>query len=413
MRRIFLPAIMAIGIAGLLAVTAVPSLAVHAGSGELTCGNCHTMHSSQGNSQGATMGTDTGVLKLLRSESSCSADLCLICHAENGASGTTQFNSGSWQTTPPKVYLTNGVWAEGSLGRLIGAGGDFRGVGSYLSTGFTAGDEDTTAGSGPSVGYGHSLCEQGVYPPGGNGGGTEATDSITGFFTCVNCHDPHGTETTQGGINEFRNLLGNIDLQGDGKSWSSDIADSYVGGVAGSASDGTDPTAAANIWPIGRPNASLAGVYLSDAAGESQMSRFCAQCHGKWHEALTTANKTATDWRRHPVDNAMVDASPLSGSDITIVDWGHYTAIYNTYPGKDVDHMAPISDGGGLAIPVADDPADKVFCLSCHFPHAGPYYDGLRWDYQASVDVGTQVGNGLDSSTGCQQCHNRGGTYGT
>ena len=411
MRRVFLPGIMAFGIAGFLALTAVPSLAVHSGSGQIACGNCHTMHSSQGNSQGQSMGFDTGVLKLLRITSSCSADLCLMCHAENGGSGGAQFNSGAWQTTPPKVYLTGGSWAEGSSFDLIGAGGDFRGVGNYTATGFTAQGQDTTADpDGPSAGYGHSICEEDMYPPGGNGGGSEAVVQIPGFFTCVTCHDAHGTVDTQPGINGYRNLLGNINIQGDGKSWSTNIADSYVGTVADSAANGSDPTASGNVWAIA--NGALNNTYLSDGSGEGQMSRFCAQCHGKWHEGLTSGNVSGDDWRRHPVDHAMVDTSPASGSNITIVDWAHYLAV-DTYAGNSDAMKMPVTDGGGLAEAYADDTADKVFCLSCHFAHGGPYYDALRWDYQSGVGVATQVGLGIDSGTGCQQCHNRGGTYGS
>ena len=410
MRRLILLFVMAFVVAGVLALSATPSQAVHAASGQLTCGNCHTMHSSQGNSQGSSMGTDTGVLKLLRSTSDCSADLCLMCHAENGASGATQFNSGGWQTTPPKVFMTNSAWATDSAFTEIGAGGDFRGVGSYLSTGFTAGSDDTTAGSGPSVGYGHSLCEQNLSPPGGNGGGPgQTTVQIPGYFTCVNCHDPHGTAQTQGGINEYRNLLGDITTQGDGKSWQSDIAVSYVGGVADDASGGSSPTTAANIWPF-YSNATDYNGYISDASGEGQMSRFCAQCHGKWHEVLTPDNQSGNDWRRHPVDNALVDASPLSASGKTIVDWAHYNA--NLFDAKKV----PAAQGGGVAYPFADDPLDKEFCISCHFAHGGVYSDALRWEFVTSVGPGTQLVTYLQpmgSYIGCQQCHNRGGIFGT
>lgn len=411
MRRILLQPIMALGIAGFLAVTAVPSLAVHAGSGQIACGSCHTMHSSQGSSQGGSMGTDTGVLRLLRVTSNCSADLCLMCHAENGGSGGSEFNSGGWLTTPPKVYLTSGPWAEGSSFDLIGAGGDFKGVGNYSSTGFTAQGQDTTANAdGPSAGYGHSLCEEDMVPPGGNGGSTEAAVTIAGYFTCANCHDAHGTLSTQSGINEYRNLLGNIISQGDGKSWSSDIATTYVGSLAGSASGGSDPGAVRNVWAMA--NGALNNTYLSDGSGEGQMSRFCAQCHGKWHEDLTSDNISGNDWRRHPVDHAMVDTSPTSGSGITIVDWAHYLAV-DSYPGNSDAMKVPAVNGGVSAEAFADEPADKVFCLSCHFAHGGPYYDALRWDYLASAGVGSQVGLGLDSSSGCQQCHNRGGVYGS
>ena len=407
MRRVLLLFVMFFAVAGLLALSATPSQAVHAGAGPLTCGNCHTMHSSQGNTYGMTMGTSSGVIKLLRvsETSTCpETDLCLFCHAENGPGASTVQGTGVWETTAPKVYLTNGTWAEGSDFSSIGAGGDFRYVGTFNNGTFIAQGQDLTSdANGPSGGYGHSLCEQDMDPPGGNSGDpSNVTVTMTGRFFCVNCHDPHGVPVTVPNINAYRNLRGNIVTQGDGKSWVSDIGGSYVGGVAGSASDGTSPLSITNIWPIWRSDP-LQNNYINDGSDSAQMSEFCSQCHGKWHEALTTDNNEGTDWRRHPVDNVLVDTSPLSGSGRTIVDWTHLDGVA---PGN----IVPASGGPGY---YADDDGDKVFCLSCHFPHAGPYYDALRWDYQQSVEVGSQVGKGLGSLIGCQQCHNRGGIFGT
>ena len=48
-----------------------------------------------------------------------------------------------------------------------------------------------------------------------------------------------------------------------------------------------------------------------------------------------------------------------------------------------------------------------VFCLSCHYAHGGPNFDALRWSHASSVSAGNQVGVGVASNVGCQQCHNR------
>src|SRR3989338_5798881 len=43
-----------------------PSKAVHKGAGDITCGSCHTMHSSQGGTNGPNMGGAAGSFILLR-----------------------------------------------------------------------------------------------------------------------------------------------------------------------------------------------------------------------------------------------------------------------------------------------------------------------------------------------------------
>ena len=49
MKRLILTTLLAFAFGiGLSLLVATPSMAVHKGAGPLTCGACHTMHSSQG-----------------------------------------------------------------------------------------------------------------------------------------------------------------------------------------------------------------------------------------------------------------------------------------------------------------------------------------------------------------------------
>src|SRR3972149_10005472 len=63
-----------------------PAYAVHAGSGQLVCGQCHTMHNSQGSNPFVVAGPQE---KLLRAAGANVHELCLSCHYEDGSSGDT------------------------------------------------------------------------------------------------------------------------------------------------------------------------------------------------------------------------------------------------------------------------------------------------------------------------------------
>src|SRR3989338_3765615 len=106
----------------------ISSKAIHKGAGELVCGNCHTMHSSQGGTNGLSMGGSTGSFILLRSgNSSISSraeihNLCLQCHADNGSQNNGVFKP--HDRSAPKVYLNSG-WTQNDPFNRIGAGGNF------------------------------------------------------------------------------------------------------------------------------------------------------------------------------------------------------------------------------------------------------------------------------------------------
>lgn len=422
MKKHLLITLIALGLGlGLTLMVSTPSMAVHKGSGDLTCGNCHTMHSSQGGTSTPSMGGDTGSFILLRNPNVTSRstihNLCLQCHAENGSQAGVVMNTGTAATTPPKVYLTSIAWTESSDFTTIGAGGDFSYVGTYTGTFNLQGGDITVA-----VGRGHSLGITTPTPPGNNAGNSGAGTTLNSF-SCTSCHDPHGTSSTTTSINRFRNLKAGAALDANAQrpinnmtSLSPmDIATSYVGGVNnGNNTLGSAPTVASNVWPVYRPSGSQnsynvssvapTGMTLSDNSTYVSMSAFCAQCHGAWHEGFTgSTNKSTNDWARHPVDNRITDGSTTSGAGVTITDFAHYSN--NTI--NPIGSKVPAANGAGAAVYYADNVGDKVFCLSCHFAHGSPYYDILRWNYIAAVDLGSQQGNGVASNRGCQQCHNR------
>jgi predicted CXXCH cytochrome family protein len=299
---------------------------------------------------------------------------------------------------------------------VIGAGGDFS---RELNATW---DATTTV----ALGYGHSLGAQTVIPPGG--------DASIADFSCTNCHDPHGAyNAPTATVNEYRNLR----ISATGASANAGVTlnagtISYVGDQSAAAAGktvkfiplGTGGNAAANrrVWPVYDNDAALTGTPATDAprsntyrvtagfaSGTDGISRWCAQCHDNWHEALVGGNRdtNAVDWHRHPVDNALNDGTTTSGAGVTIIDTANYAAQVAGYK------ALPIADTNGTAsnvayLPSGQEANSKVFCLSCHFAHGGPYYDLLRWDYLSSVGpAGSQQGNSIASTVGCQLCHNR------
>ena len=413
--------------------------AVHKGAGDLTCGTCHTMHNSQGSTTGGSGdgglgGLAGGSLVLLRAPVSTRADihkLCLQCHASNGAQATVYHPPQN--VIAPKVY-SNGAWdSTTDPFNKIGAGGNF----------YTELDTSWTVTTPPALGYGHSLGETNVMPPGG--------DQSIAEFSCTNCHDPHGTATsTSTSINIFRNLKVNPTGAGanSGIKFYTGTTEyylhkSYVGGVNGSYFGGNETDNAGNvIWPVYRgtltgdpvtdsPNSNSYGTGTdpqgsTDGTSKVTMSRWCAQCHDDWHEEIVPSNldrSSDLDSRRHAVNSMIPRASAAgcaTGCHVSLLDRANYSdALIQAGKALPVtaskfytanSYYLP-TDTTGSSFNGMDDLTGgdnhKVFCLSCHFAHGGPYYDALRWNYANSVGAGSQSGNAIASNVGCQLCHNR------
>lgn len=437
----------------------VPSKAVHKGAGNLTCGSCHTMHSSQGGTNGPSMGGATGSFILLRTGGSSISSraeihkLCLQCHASNGTQADVVH--APQNVKAPKVY-SSGTWSQNDPFNKIGAGGNF-----YSELDGSWNNIDGSATNPNKLGNGHSLGATNVTPPGGE------ADPPIAEFSCTNCHDPHGTNSdADTKTNVFRNLkvyatdAGN---KGGVKFYTFDATaylrmKSYVGGVNGSYFGGSETDNGSNvIWPVYR--GTLIGDITSDvnnsnsyatgsddclncSTGDNKitMSRWCAQCHDKWHEDITPTNRDLTvdrDWNRHAVNSmvprkATAGCANTSGCHLSMLDRQNYdTTLITLGKGLPVTaanlggvnelvyylpYVSPGTCGSSPNWTCMDvntpegnvsGSNHKVFCLSCHFAHGGPYYDALRWNYTSAVSSGSQSGNGIASNVGCQLCHNR------
>lgn len=444
----------------------VPSKAVHKGAGNLTCGSCHTMHSSQGGTNGPSMGGATGSFILLRAGGSSISsraeihNLCLQCHASNGTQADVVH--APQNVKAPKVY-SSGTWSQNDPFNKIGAGGNF-----YAELDSNWSNTDGSATNPNKLGKGHSLGATNVTPPGGE------ADPPIAEFSCTNCHDPHGTNsTTDANTNIFRNLK--VKATGSGnagenstygvKFYNADPTEyykmkSYVGGVNPSGTSGyfggSETDNGGNvIWPVYR--GTLVGNPVTDSPNSNSyatsdnrdtgckattgcngtaavtMSRWCAQCHDDWHEKITNSGPFWTpspgvfsqgigpDWTRHPVAGMMPRASAdgcANGCHTSLLDRANYNlSLIQAGKGLPVTasgyyasnaYYLPIGGSGMDTIGLGTSGENhKVFCLSCHFAHGGPYNDALRWNYTSAVSSGSQSGNGIASNVGCQLCHNR------
>ena len=397
------------------------SLAVHRGAGDLVCGQCHTMHNSQGG-QGLG-GASGGSLLLLNANVNSRAEIsrfCLQCHGIGGSMAGNTFQPHGQPA--PKVYGGNRInWDQSKDFSRIGAGGDF-----FME--LTSTFDLSAAGSNNALGYGHSLGLVNAYPPGNLNGATVD-------LTCTVCHDPHGTDTDPGTDvmkpNVYRNLRvmyapagvdcflcheAPNDFRSSGflrnmKSW--------VGGITGRYGDaGANYTPefenGVAIWPVYRGDPTIPAnnnvydgypeVTATVAVGKG-MSAWCARCHQVWHENRNLANAQGEDWTRHPVNKAIVDAE-VSGAGVDTIDFAHYSSIPDGFKVPAAYAGDPANIGNATYYNRTDGEYE-VFCLSCHFAHAGPYRDGLRWNYLSSVSAGAQVGNPVPTNIGCQQCHKR------
>jgi predicted CXXCH cytochrome family protein len=113
------------------------------------------------------------------------------------------------------------------------------------------------------------------------------------------------------------------------------------------------------------------GLHFDKNLYISGINNFCSACHEKFADGPATGSGGA--WRRHPVGISI---------------YGSRHADYNRW--------ARLAEKITLAEFPSGNPNDpsgaQVFCLSCHFAHAGPYRNALRWDYAKTTQ-------------GCLECH--------
>ena len=330
------------------------------------CGNCHTMHNSQGGSHmmlnttiDGTGGSDGGGYPSL------TRGTCVGCH--------TGSNDGT--NTTPYVYDTGAIYDINTL-----AGGNFKWVITDGSAkghnvkgipGMTA-DAVLTAAPGDAISCSDKSCHITLFEP--------DNDSLdTG---CQGCHlapKHHAPQQAAGdpaleANGYFRFLSGHTD--GHGVHGIEDADWQY-------SNNATDH----NEY-LGLVKEDSAGGFT--AIGGNTMTAYCTGCHGNFHTQLDGNN----DWIRHP-------------SDAVLPDTGEYAA-YTVY-----DPIAPVARPSLTAIASPDlvaNNSDMVMCLSCHRAHGSPYDDLLRWQYNGTggMIAGT---TGTQAGTGCFRCHtNKDGT---
>lgn len=332
------------------------------------CGNCHTMHYSQGGTTLSDWGADGPHETLL-------VNTCVGCHSGEIVTNAYYELGGC---NVPIVYHTGGSAPPNYL-----AGGNFWWVAD------DGGDDDTKGHNvlgisgedlyltmaGPKEAPGN---QQGC---GGNGchyslarmdQQHQAHDGKSG---CEGCHfyvSHHDSGTPNTATSAYRFLEGHN-------------PNCYVIGKE-------DPYWEANASPTehneykGDPDDfAWDGDGFSNLQQSHNMSSYCKGCHSNFH--WQTASKTDPTWVRHPSDAVLP----------TIGEYAAYTT-YNPVAPVARPSSKDIFDWSGSSSTVIPG-TDMVMCLSCHRPHGSPYPDMLRWDYDTM-----NAGSGSNGN-GCFVCH--------
>ncbi|MEW6519018.1 MAG: cytochrome c3 family protein [Thermodesulfobacteriota bacterium] len=331
------------------------------------CGNCHTMHNSQGGAAVARvldMADGSMDLSSTPNEALLNTD-CIGCHQGNNSVGglVTPY---VLQTSPP-TYDSTGT--EGTTTTL--AGGNFYWVSS--------GQEAT----GHNVkGITSSDTRLGNIPPGGA--------DLTTQLTCAGTYGCHGDRTVSSQIQSMRRSHHANDMT----NWKdgSTLANSYrfLYSVQGWE----------DLQYEYRPESNRHNKYYGiDRTLETQndvstISSLCGKCHGDFHQGsgkIATGTFGSGVWLRHPTDFDMGRAATTT----------EYTA-YNGGSGANNVYsvISPVATASkteainSTVYTTADDAI--VMCLSCHRAHGTPYPAILRWDYKSWPGAGYN---------GCAVCH--------
>ena len=312
------------------------------------CGNCHTMHNSQGGTNmminttidGTSGGAHGGSYPAL------TRGTCVGCH--------TGSNDGS--NTTPYVYNTGSV----TYGADTLAGGNFKWVVTddakgHNVKGIPGMSADSLAKAPGGFTCSGTSCHDTLFAP--------VDGSVTLDTGCEGCHrEPkhHAPQQASGAVatvdnGYFRFLSGHMN-------------GSFVGAHGIEDSD----------WQYSNSATDHNEYAGSTANTTNTMTGYCVGCHGDFHTQLD-----GTDWIRHPSDAVL----PSSG------EYTAYTAYDPDVPVARPD-LAAITATGSVA-----NNEDMVMCLSCHRAHGSPYDDMLRWNY-ADMVAGDNTKSG-----GCFVCH--------
>jgi len=344
------------------------------------CVNCHTMHNSQDGGEMATFGNETGANNALTKGS------CLGCHGQVPAGANHFLNS------TPQVYHSGGTDL---------AGGNF----AYIK-----GDKAVTTGDTSTCG--HNVVDTSVAdanldtPPGGAGDALAIKAKNSPNFTCGGVYGCHGDRSK---ADSFGAVSGAHHSNVSGECDGSDIGNSYrfLAGVKGYENmvadyeyQNADATHHNEYYGVKTATDSGDDGSYDLAPLNNTISGLCAECHGEFHSNEDIGSGAADNdspFLRHPTDVVLTsDASKeykyYNGDD------GDGTATFSVVAPV-ARQSAPASISGTVTLTDEDGNGDVVMCLSCHYAHAGPYEDILRWDYT------TMIAETASTNTGCFICH--------
>lgn len=302
---------LALAVCAGLAASASPGLAAAFHDGGVgSCERCHVMHDAV---PGQVAFDGSRPLLLAAS----STDLCLMCHGDGGVMGLNPV------APPREMGAGNFVFLlEDNLN-------DDPATATQRIAGEAAGHSIVSPAFGLAADSRWNRAPGGTFPSAALG--------------CTSCHDPHGNAG-------FRMLHG-------------------VGPVQGGTGTFVYPAPVAAGLPT--TDAAVVEGPMSHSAYVSGMSRWCANCHGFYHDSGTSGFE-------HPVDEVLDsgerrryemyegDASPTSG-----------TAANSYLP--EVPFESASASVSSAAGPGSD---GRLHCLTCHRAHASSAPASGRWDFQ-------------------------------
>ena len=344
------------------------------------CSNCHTMHNSQNGTAMTVNGTAPNPLLLKAG--------CIGCHAQGGSQRIV-----NWGGSPiPQVYHSDSQDL---------AGGNF----AYITGLKTGGD----GGSGDA--YGHNVAgipgidvdsALSAGAPGPFNGWHPQSQWNNKQITCAGGGGCHGIRV--GNLSPMAGIKGAHHSNVTGTVNGTTVGESYrfllnVKGYEVSDWQNTSPTHHNEYYGKTAPITQLScsattchqGPNGSPMPPDGTISQFCATCHPLFHSANSTASDPSnpgSPWLRHPTDYAL----PNSGE---YANYNNGTLTYSV--------LAPVARTTWPITGISDTVtpgSDAVMCLSCHYAHAGPYPDMLRWNYNNCVASG-----GYNPNCGCFVCH--------
>jgi hypothetical protein len=411
-----------IAIAAVFALSFGRAYAFHSG-GVADCDGCHTMHNSTTDgSANASTPMQVGVVGTARAfllQGSDVSSTCLICHGKSGIS--------SYHVYSPDYANTDGNHINYT------PGGDF----SWLQRSFNFTNHGSVVDS-PGMRHGHSIvaadvglsADNRLLPPGSGqtGGIVDFTQGFSGAnFSCVSCHNPHGTERLGPNDAFVQPAAGTAGLPikgsgsysgksfiasgGDGTTYTAGVYRLLGGKGWSPKSNSADAFTAFNNEPpialapsgYNQSESTYSGAKSAKqviVAYGSGMSEWCQNCHPAMHSDQT-ASASGT-YLRHPAGSGAKMSATVQSN------YNHYVKSGDLSATDNYDSLIPFETGkartdlntlvggttGNAALnyyTISADANSNPMCLSCHRAHASAFDSMMRWNMNSEFIVSNGV----------------------